>query len=242
MKHKILFLLPLLCLASCGSKAKLMDDIDLQYYVHHLNHSTFRRSTKAKVTIKQFNSDERKTYSFSPIIWSDNNVWQNTVECQEYLDDGSPFGSAFWWNCILCDETVTSFLNSDFGVEYYTNDYRFEQEVGPNKEYTPIRRLAEKSGKKLSLYSQYIYSRYTEKTWIDDEEDGHYIYDEGLVSLKVIVRAIYSGENIQSFGCYICSDFYSIDFDQDCYIRSNEYKPYVFKTPIDYCEWRVSFS
>ena len=240
MMKKTFVPLLFVCLCACGSASSLVDDIDLAYYAHHVDHSIFRYAKSANVTIKPFGMSESKTYRFEGLIWSDDYYFTNTVDCADYLNDGQPLGFIFGYNSILGDEIIAGFLANQYWDCVSVSDFVDIDPEGRQEESVFLGRAAKLNGNRLSLLTQWQVLSFTNKTPYQgegDEEDYSQEY-QNLVGLICVSRAIYVGERLERYQLAISQKLYIRDDNDDGVM---EFHDEVFDSPIDSLEYSVSF-
>lgn len=242
MKNKSIFL-PIICLLSlsaCNGRVKYLDDVDLTYYVHHINHSIYTNARSAIVTIKDLGSNDFKSYRFEGLVWADEDYfWTDTVICEEYENDGRPLDYVFTENSIINDEIAAGFINNQYWDYISAIDYYGDSREERQEESFFHGRIAKLKGNKLTLITQWTVVSFTDKREIDcgDEEsvDYEYVDPKGLICVS---KAIYSGEKLNSYSLYLINELYMRDDDWNGII---EYHEEVFDKPIDYLSYSVSF-
>lgn len=241
MKNKTILLLSIcpLLISACSGESKILDDIDLTYYVHHVNHNIFRYSNKAIVTLKNLGSNDYKTYTFTDLIWSEDYYW--TSGCEEYEKYNEPIGCIFTENSIINDEIAAGFINDQYWNIISSIDYYGDNKNERQEESQFLGRIARLKGDTLTLINQWSVISFTDKTETSDgegDEENTIVEYENPKGIICVSKAIYSGEKIDSFSIYLTNKLYMRDDDQNSII---EYHEEVFNQPIDYLEYKISF-
>ena len=222
-------------LVGCSSGTQYIDDIDLAYYVHHVNHRVFSSSKKAIVSIKKLKSDIVKEYTFTDLIWSDTYYWMG--DCSEYVYVDDVFD--FFYCSILHDGIASVFINNNFNDCISAIDYYGDSRDERQEETKFFGHIATLKGSTLTMINQWQVISYTSKTEVhDDAEDSvDYQYEDPKV-ITCASRLIYDGEKLNSYRIAIIQKSYFQDEDGNGIVDFHED---VIDNPIDYIEYKTTF-